>query len=168
MYSTCACVRFFKEAVTQAWVTTAEKMDVIESLSGMVTNMLEFPLVGFLGRLVPAGGSEAGQQVRSDTMAPVVAEIGVSGRSCSEHTFSLFPRGQSTSDCNRKSSSHAHMEDIFRGFVPPVFVLPFLSTVSTRRHGAIGPGCRMRDCKQLACARPVDDAERFIGVFYRF
>lgn len=39
-------------------------MDVIESLAGMVSSMLEFPLVGFLGRLVPAGGSEAGQQVR--------------------------------------------------------------------------------------------------------
>lgn len=39
-------------------------MDVVESLAGMVSSMLEFPLVGFLGRLVPAGGSEAGQQVR--------------------------------------------------------------------------------------------------------
>lgn len=40
------------------------KMDVIESLAGMVSSMLEFPLVGFLGRLVPAGSTEAGQQVR--------------------------------------------------------------------------------------------------------
>lgn len=40
-------------------------MDVIESLAGMISSMLEFPLVGFLGGLVPAGGSEAGHQVRS-------------------------------------------------------------------------------------------------------
>lgn len=38
-------------------------MEAIESLAGMVSSMLDFPLVGFLGRLVPAGGSEAGQQV---------------------------------------------------------------------------------------------------------
>eukprot|EP00752_Nemacystus_decipiens_P012406 g10993.t1 len=38
-------------------------MEAIESLAGMVSSMLHFPLVGFLGRLVPAGGSEAGQQV---------------------------------------------------------------------------------------------------------
>lgn len=39
--------------------------EVIEVLAGMVTSMLEFPVVGYLGRLVPAGGSEAGQQVRA-------------------------------------------------------------------------------------------------------
>lgn len=39
-------------------------LDVIESLAGVVTSLLEFPLVGFLGRLVPGAGSEAGQQVR--------------------------------------------------------------------------------------------------------
>ena len=39
--------------------------EVIEALAGMVTSMLEFPVVGYLGRLVPAGGSEAGQQVRA-------------------------------------------------------------------------------------------------------
>lgn len=37
--------------------------DVIESIGGMVTSMLDFPLAGFLGRLLPAGGSEAGKQV---------------------------------------------------------------------------------------------------------
>lgn len=39
-------------------------MEVIESLAGMVSSMLDFPLVGYLGRLVPASGSEAGKQVR--------------------------------------------------------------------------------------------------------
>lgn len=39
-------------------------MDVIESLAGVVSSMLEFPVVGFLGRLVPASGSGAGQKVR--------------------------------------------------------------------------------------------------------
>lgn len=38
-------------------------MEAIDSLAGMVSNMLDFPLVGFLGRLVPVGGSEARQQV---------------------------------------------------------------------------------------------------------
>ncbi|CAN0496221.1 unnamed protein product, partial [Ectocarpus sp. 12 AP-2014] len=38
-------------------------MEAIELLGGMVNSVLEFPLVGFLGRLVPVGGSEAGQQV---------------------------------------------------------------------------------------------------------
>lgn len=38
-------------------------MEAIESLAGMVSSMLDFPLVEFLGSLVPAGGSEAGQQV---------------------------------------------------------------------------------------------------------
>lgn len=38
-------------------------MEAIESLAGMVSGMLDFPLVAFLGRMVPAGGSEAGQQV---------------------------------------------------------------------------------------------------------
>lgn len=41
-------------------------MEVVEALAGMVSSMLEFPLVGFLGRLVPDGGSEAGKQVRCD------------------------------------------------------------------------------------------------------
>lgn len=39
-------------------------MEVVESLAGMLSSLLEFPLVGFLGRLVPGAGSEAGQQVR--------------------------------------------------------------------------------------------------------
>lgn len=38
-------------------------MEAIESLAGMVSSMLDFPLVEFLGRLVPTGGSKAGQQV---------------------------------------------------------------------------------------------------------
>lgn len=37
--------------------------EVIESLAGMVGTMLEYPVMGMLGRMLPAGGSEAGQQV---------------------------------------------------------------------------------------------------------
>lgn len=48
-------------------------LDVIESLAGMVSSMLEFPMAGFLGRLVPTAGSEAGQQVRAGVSTQVVS-----------------------------------------------------------------------------------------------
>lgn len=46
-------------------------MEVVELLAGMITSMLEFPLVGFLGRMVPASGSEAGQQVREQKIIKI-------------------------------------------------------------------------------------------------
>lgn len=44
-------------------------MEAIELLGGMLNSVLEFPLVGFLGRLVPVGGSEAGQQVSDSCLS---------------------------------------------------------------------------------------------------
>lgn len=38
-------------------------LEVIEQVAGMVGGILEFPLTGMFGRLLPAGGSKAGQQV---------------------------------------------------------------------------------------------------------
>lgn len=47
----------------QSKAETQTSMDVIESIGGMVSSMLDFPLAGYLGSLLPAGGSETGQQV---------------------------------------------------------------------------------------------------------
>eukprot|EP00903_Cladosiphon_okamuranus_P015081 g13950.t1 len=58
-------------------------MEAIESLAGMVSSMLDFPLVGFLWRLVPAGGSGAGQQVATafgaglDNLGTLCSQVGL-------------------------------------------------------------------------------------------
>lgn len=57
-------------------------LEVIEQVAGMVGSMLEFPLAGMLGRLLPAGGSEAGQQVRMHFYDWTVCLCAVERRIC--------------------------------------------------------------------------------------